>query len=58
MQWIPMINKMGHHPPPAIGAEQVSGISSGLSPNSWLLIIIGVIIVGIIIYYTLKKRGN
>ena len=42
------------------GTEQLQNIASsgGLSPSAWLWIIIGVVIVGFIIYNLIKKGGN
>ena len=51
---------MGHHPAPTLGTEQLQNVAStgGLSPSAWLWIIIGVVIVGIIVYNLIKKRGK
>ena len=49
---------MGHHPAPTVGAEQVQSIGSGITPATWFMIIIGVVIIGAIIYHIIKKGGN
>ena len=50
---------MGHHPGD-VGGAIPQGIpysgGSGLSPITWMLIIAGIVIVGMIIYYFLKLK--
>jgi len=47
---------MGHHPP--VGGQQVAEIASsgGLSPLTWILIIVGALVVIYIIYNFFKKE--
>ena len=50
---------MGHHPLQQVGTNAVQGqtVSSGLSPGTWLIILIVVSIVGYMVYNFIKG-GN
>jgi len=45
---------MGHHPPPGTTTKVVK--ASGLSPDTWMLIIAGIFIAVMLIYYLYNKK--
>ena len=46
---------MGHHPSPG-SATNVVNAGSGLSPSTWMFILAGIAILGMVLYYIYNKK--